>query len=415
MGLTASVGLASKGHDVICLDIDQKKVDMINSGKSPIFEEGMEELLEDVLKKKKLRATTDVKETIKNSEVSFIAVGTPSRKDGSINLDYIRSASSNSGKVLKEKESYHVFVVKSTVVPGTTEDVVKKEIEKYSGKRAGKDFGLCMCPEFLKEGMALKDFLKPNRIVIGELDRRSGEKIESIFKDFGSPILRTQIKTAELIKYASNALLATKISFSNEIGNLCKKLGLDVYDVMDGVGMDDRICRKFLDAGCGYGGSCFPKDVQAIIRKSEECGNVPILLKAVEKVNELQKKRLVELVEERLGNILGKKVGLLGLAFKPGTDDIRESPAIVIINELLRRNCEVYVHDPKAMENMKEMFPNINYCHTPEEVLEKSEICKIVTDWPEYGKIDPKHFEGKHIFEGRKILGDGIKKEGICW
>jgi len=415
VGLTTSVGLASKGHDVICLDIDRKKVDKINSGITPIFEEGMEGLLKQILEKKKLMATTDTRFAILNSDVSFIAVGTPSNDDGSMNLDYIKKASGDVGAVLKNKDSYHVFAVKSTVVPGTTEEIVKREIEKVSGKKAGKDFGLCMCPEFLKEGVALKDFLSPNRVVIGELDKKSGDVLEEIFKDFNSPVLRTQIKTAELIKYASNALLATKISFSNEIGNLCKKLGLDVYDVMKGVGMDDRINEKFLNAGCGYGGSCFPKDVKAIIKKAEEAGCTPKLLYAVEEVNEQQKKRIVEMAEEKLGDLSGKNFGLLGLAFKPGTDDIREGPALVIIRELLKRGCVIHAHDPKAMKNMRKVFPDINYHETPEDVLKNCEICGIVTDWPEFRDIDLGHFKNKQVFEGRKILKDGIVKEGICW
>ncbi|UCC91297.1 MAG: UDP-glucose/GDP-mannose dehydrogenase family protein, partial [Candidatus Aenigmatarchaeota archaeon] len=240
VGLSTGVGFAVKGNEVVCVDIDKEKVEQINKGISPIYEPLLDDYLKKVLKEGKFRVTTDLREAIEGTEVSFISVGTPSREDGSIDLKYIEEVSKQIGEVLKGKNEYHVVVVKSTVVSGTTENVVLKNLEKFSGKKAG-EIGVCMNPEFLKEGKAMEDFLKPDRVVIGSIDKKSGDVIERLYKNFNAPILRTDLKTAEMIKYASNALLATKISFSNEIGNICKKLGIDVNEVMKGVGLDSRI------------------------------------------------------------------------------------------------------------------------------------------------------------------------------
>lgn len=419
VGLITGVGFASRGHDVTCVDIDQKKVEMINRGEPPIYEKNLKEMLGE-LAGKKLKATTDLAGAVKNTEVTFISVGTPCKKDGSIDLCYIEQAAKGIGAVLREKTLFHTVVVKSTVVPGTTENVVQKTIERESGRKASGNFGLCMNPEFLREGMAIDDFLNPDRIVIGEYDKRSGDVVAELYRDFRAPVLRTKIKVAEMIKYASNAMLATRISFSNEIGNLCKKIGIDVYDVMKGVGMDSRICPKFLQAGAGYGGSCFPKDVSAIVSQCQSFGYEPPVLKAVMETNDRQKTRMVAQLEEKLGSLSGKKVAVLGLAFKADSDDIREAPAIEIVKALLAKGAKVSAYDPEAMENTKKIIPAANYVKSVKETLKDSDACLIVTDWAEFKRLtdaDFKSMKGKVIIEGRKILDPSkvAKFEGICW
>jgi len=420
VGLSTGVGFAVRGNDVVCVDIDAAKVRQINGGVSPIFEPHLEDYLKDVLKRGKLRATTDMKGAIENTEVSFIAVGTPSRKDGSIDLSYIESVSRQIGEVLKTKESYHVIVVKSTVMSGTTEGVVLHNIERASGRKAGKDFGLCMNPEFLREGRAMDDFLKPDRVVIGAADSRAGNVIEKLYVNFMAPILKTDLKTAEMIKYASNAFLATKISYTNEMGNICKKLGIDVNEVMKGVGMDHRISPHFLNAGVGYGGSCFPKDVEALIAKAKELGYEPKLLEEVHALNDRQKVRIVDQLEKRVANLKGKTVCLLGLAFKPDSDDIREASSIYIISKLLDKGAKVKAYDPQAIGHMRKLYPDIEYAKSAREALEGSDACLVVTEWEEFKRLTDEDFakmKNRVILEGRRIL-DRTKVanfEGICW
>ncbi len=419
VGLSTGVGFAVKGNDVVCVDIDREKVEQINQGVSPIYEPLLEDYLKKVLKDGKFRATTDLKEAIEQTEVSFISVGTPSREDGSIDLKYIEEVSRQIGEVLKGKE-YHVVVVKSTVVSETTEKVVIPNLEKSSGKRAGEDFGVCMNPEFLKEGKAMEDFLKPDRVVIGSIDKKSGDVIERLYENFQAPILRTDLKTAEMIKYASNALLATKVSFSNEIGNICKLLGINVNDVMRGVGLDSRISEKFLNAGCGYGGSCFPKDVDALIGKAKDLGYDPKLLREVHDLNLRQRVRLVEQLESRMGDLKDKTVCVLGLAFKPDSDDIREASSVSIISKLLEKGAKVKAYDPKAGGNMQKVFPNVEYAENVKDAIKDSDACLIVTEWEEFRNLEEKDFEtmkNRLILEGRRILSrDKVSSfDGICW
>jgi len=415
-GLVNAVGFAHLENIVTCVDIDKKKIDNINNGISPIYEEGLEENLKGALKKGNIKATTDITKAVMETDITFIAVGTPSNNDGSINLKYIRKVSEDIGNILKKKDRYHTITVKSTVVPGTTEDVVAKTIESVSGKKRGKDFGLAMSPEFLREGKAMQDFLKPDRVVIGEHDNKSGDMLYALNKPLTDNILRTDIKTAEMIKYTSNAFLATKISFTNEIGNICKKLGIDVYDVMKGVGMDFRISPYFLNAGCGFGGSCFPKDVKALIAKSKDLGYDPLLLENVIKVNISQPKIMIELAKKHLGTLKDKKITLLGLAFKPGTDDIREAPSIIIIEELLKVGAKITVYDPQAMDSIKAMFGDkINYMPTKKDAIAASDTIMLVTEWDEFREEDLYH--GKLVIDGRKTLEKRTESnyEGICW
>ena len=421
VGLPAGAGLASKGHEITCVDIDEEKVEKINNGECPIYEEDLPELLEKVVSEGKLEATTDTENAVRNSDMTFLAVGTPMQDDGSINLDYIKQAARDAAEGIKDKEDYHVFVVKSTVVPKTTEEEIIPAIEEVSGKKAGRDFGVCMNPEFLREGTALNDFLEPDRIVIGELDERSGETLEKVYEDFEAPIMRTSLRAAELIKYASNSVLATKISFINEVGNLCKELDIDIYEVADGVGMDHRVKRDFLNSGAGFGGSCFPKDVRALISFMEENGVEPRVLQSVIDVNVDQKTKLVEQLEEHYPDLSGKKVAVLGLSFKPGTDDTRKSPAIPIIQELKEKGAEVKAYDPKAIENMKEKHhPEIEYTESYQEALEDSVAALLVTDWEEFNQItrkDLKTMKKPLLLEGRRMGYelDEEKREGVTW
>ena len=421
VGLPAGAGLATKGdHNVTCVDIDEEKVDKINNGECPIYEEDLPELLDEVVSKGKLKATTDTTNAVKNTEITFLAVGTPMQEDGSINLDYIKNAAEDIGEGLKEKEGYHVVVVKSTVVPSTTEEKVIPRLEKTSGKKAGEDFGVCMNPEFLREGTALKDFLNPDRIVIGELDEKSGDQITEMYSEFDTQKIRTSLKAAELIKYTANSLLATKISFINEIGNLCKELGIDVYEVADGAGSDHRINRDFLNSGAGFGGSCFPKDVRAVASFMEEQGLEARILNETIEVNQKQKTKLVELLEKRIGDVEAKEIAVLGLSFKPGTDDIRESPAIEIIAELKERGASVRGYDPKAIENMKERHPDITYTESYREAMRDADATLLVTDWPEFKQIsreDLQTMEKPLLLEGRRMnyeLPDE-NTEGVTW
>jgi len=408
VGLVTGACFAKLGHKVICVDVIKEKIDLINRKVSPIYEEGLEEVIYKHVGKS-LSATLDLKKAILSTDMTFICVGTPSREDGSIDLNYIKKSAEQIGKILKEKSGYHLIVVKSTVVPSTTEKV-KEIIEKFSGK---KDLGICMNPEFLREGKAVHDFLNPDRIVIGEYDKKSGDILYELYKDFSCPILRVDLKTAEMIKYASNAFLATKISFINEIGNICKKLDIDVYKVAEGIGLDSRISPKFLNAGCGFGGSCFPKDVKALAAKAKEINYNPILLESVLKVNKDQPLRMIELLKNKIGNLENKKIGVLGLAFKPNSDDIREAPAITIIKKLIKEKSIVYAYDPKAMKNMKKIFPDISYENKAQNVIDNSEAILIVTEWQEFKNLD---YKEKIVIDGRKVLEKkDINYEGICW
>ncbi|ASA78488.1 UDP-glucose/GDP-mannose dehydrogenase family protein [Thermococcus sp. 5-4] len=417
VGLVTGMGFVKLGNEVIFVDVDEEKINMINNAEPPIYEEGLDELMKEF--KGRYHATNDYREAILNSEVTFICVGTPSREDGSIDLTYVKQAAEEIGKVLKEKDSYHVVVVKSTVLPGTTENVVKPILEEYSGRKAFKDFGLAMNPEFLREGVALRDFLNPDRIVIGVQDERTREILEELYQPIDAPKLFTDIKTAEMIKYASNAFLATKISFANEIGNICKKLGIDSWKVFEGVGLDHRISPHFFRTGIGWGGSCFPKDVKALINKAEEIGEEPVILKAVVEVNERQPLKLIELLKKYVPELKGKTVGVLGLAFKPDTDDVRETRAYIVIKKLLDEGAKVLAYDPQAMKNFKRFYPDvgerIEYASSVGDVLERTDVVLIVTEWGEFGELD---YSGKIVIDGRRVrAAERTAKiyEGVCW
>jgi UDPglucose 6-dehydrogenase len=401
------------GHDINIVEIDEERVNTINSGISPIYEKGLDELLL-AHAGRALRATTGY-EAVSDSDLSLICVGTPPRPDGNSDLSMVWSASVSIGKALQGIDGYHVVVVKSTVPPGTTQSQVMPRVLKHSGLDHDR-IGFVMNPEFLREGLAVQDFLEPNRIVIGSSDAKAGDLVEAAYCSLEAPIIRTGISEAEMIKYTSNAFLATKISFSNEIGNICKRLGIDVYEVMKGVGMDPRISPLFLNAGAGFGGSCFPKDVLALICLAESAGENPSLLKSVIDVNDHQPLRMVELLEKKIGNLSGKRIAVLGLAFKNDTDDIRESRSIPVIAELKQKGADVSAYDPLANSTMKKIFSGIDYYESAAEALKGADACLVMTEWPEFGLMDKEFnlMRSRVIIEGRKILKCS-EVEGICW
>ena len=411
VGLVSGICFAKLGNNVICVDIDKKKIDKINNGITPIYEKGLEELL--LNNKEKIKATTDYSSSINNTDVTFICVGTPSIEDGSIDLTFIKEVTIEIANILKNKDDYHIIVVKSTVLPGTTMDVVLPLLEKHSKKKAGRDFGLAMNPEFLREGIAVNDFLKPDRIVIGAIDEKSKKLLKELYKDFTCPIVETSLSAAEIIKYASNCFLATKISFINEIGNICKKLKIDAYEVADGIGLDKRIGRAFLDSGIGWGGSCFPKDLQAFLNWSKEKDEYVKILESTIEVNDIQPLKLVELLKKHIPDLKGKTIGILGLAFKPETDDIRESRVIPIVGRLLKEGAAIKAYDPKAMKNFEELYPQIEYCSSARDVLD-SDAVLITTRWDDFKKLD---YKGKIVIDGRRLKEAEKARiyEGVCW
>ena len=411
VGLVTGACFAKLGHHVICVDIDPDKVQKINKGVSPIYEEGLENLL--LTYKERITATTDYQDALEHSDVTFLCVGTPSLKNGSIDISYLKEATKQIATILKNKKSWHLVVVKSTVVPGTTQQIVFPLLEQHTGKKIGTDIGLAMNPEFLKEGVAIQDFLQPDRIVIGFTDEKSRTTLRELYKTFTCPIVETSLSAAEMIKYASNAFLATKISFINEIGNLCKNLGIDTYEVATGMGLDSRIGRSFLDSGIGWGGSCFPKDIDALIAWAKEIKEPVRIIESVKEVNTDQPLRLVKILQKHLPKVKGRTIGILGLAFKPDTDDIRESRAIPIVKELLKQGATIKAYDPQAMDNFKTLYPTIEYCKKASDVL-SSDAILIITKWKEFTTLD---FQGTIVIDGRKL--DQAKKakiyEGVCW
>jgi UDPglucose 6-dehydrogenase len=414
VGLSTALGFTSKGYTVITLDPDKEKTKKIKEGRLPFHEPKLQEQLENAVKNGKLKCILNCEEALMKSDITFVAVGTPSRPDGTIDLQYIEAAAREIGDALKKKKPYHLIVIKSTVAPTTTENVLKPLIESHSGKQCGEDFGLCMNPEFLREGSALKDVLNPDRVIIGEYDKKSGYTLEALFRDFYAentpPIIRTNLPTAEIIKYASNAFLATKISFINTIANICEKTpGADVTTVAKGMGLDKRICTLFLNAGLGYGGSCFPKDLKALIAYSKTVGYQSALLDAVEGVNKTQHYKAIELCKSFLIDLKGKNIAILGLAFKPHTDDMREAVSISIIRQLLKENAKVTVYDPVAIPNAKSIFRDkIQYATSAIQCLKNADCCILVTEWDEFTNLTPEDFISNMkqfvLIDGRRIF-----------
>jgi UDPglucose 6-dehydrogenase len=418
VGLSTAVGFASKGYGVIASTHDQEKAALINKAIPPFFESGLQEALENAVKNGYLTCLLDREEAIMKTNATFISVGTPSQPDGSIDLQFIKQSAKEIGRALNKKKSYHLVVVKSTVIPGTTEKVVKPEIEKHSKRRCGVDFGLCMNPEFLRQGNALHDTLHPDRVIIGEYDKKSGDVLEELYRNFYGekkpPMIRTSLVNAELIKYVNNAFLAAKISFINSIANICERTpDADVLIIKEGIGLDKRIGPLFLNAGLGYGGSCFPKDVKALIAYSNALGYDSSFLNTVENVNKIQPYRAVELAKGLLHDLKGKRIAVLGLAFKPNTDDMREAVSVKIINWLLQEGAYVTAYDPVATSNTKKIFGNrVEYVSSAIECLKGADCCILVTEWDEFRKLVPEDFvenmrqpclvDGRRIYDPEK-------------
>jgi len=418
VGLVTAAALASKGHNVTVIDIDETRVGMINKKKSPIFEEGLDNMLSDCIQSNRLRATRNYEEIL-NTDITLICVGTPSNPDGSMNLSYIKESAGDVGRLLGKKSEHHTVVVRSTVVPGTTKSIIIPALEQYSRKKADTDFDVAVNPEFLQEGKALHGFFNPDRIVIGEEKQGAGDLVEELYKGISAPVIRMGITTAEMIKFTSNAFLATKISFINDIGNICRRLGVDVYDVVRGVGVDYRIGEHFLSAGLGFGGSCLPKDVKGLVHSSRNLGYQPLVLEAVLEVNKNQILNMFGMVEEKLGTLKGKKVCVLGLAFKPDTDDIRNAPALEIIRLLIEKGASVKAYDPLAMPNAKKVLPEkVIYCNNAKEAVSDCDCILVLTEWDEFR--DKSLYSEKVVFDGRRIIDPGEARtlcdyHGICW
>ncbi|MDF2454881.1 MAG: UDP-glucose 6-dehydrogenase [Cytophagaceae bacterium] len=425
VGLVTGTCFAEVGLDVTCIDIDQKKIDNLNKGILPIYEPGLEELVIKNHQKKRLQFSTDLKSTIKETDVIFIAVGTPPGEDGSADLKYVLQVASQIGQSI---ENYQVVVTKSTV-PVHTSEKVKAAIQAELVKRNRTDipFSVASNPEFLKEGAAVDDFMKPDRIVIGLEEERAEEVMRKLYKPFvlnGHPVLVMDIKSAEMTKYAANAMLATKISFMNDIANLCEILGADINHVRKGIGSDPRIGNKFIYAGIGYGGSCFPKDVKALIKTGNTSGHPMRILQSVEDVNEHQKTVLANKIKKHFGDLKGKKFALWGLSFKPKTDDMREAPSLVIIDFLLKEGASVSAYDPIAMHEAQHMIGDtISYVEDMYDALNGADALLLITEWPEFRNPDFEKiasllnqkviFDGRNIFDGKELIQKGFVYQGI--
>jgi UDPglucose 6-dehydrogenase len=412
VGLVTGTCFSETGNTVTCIDIDKEKVKKLQGGKVTIYEPGLEQLFDRNIKQKRLLFTTDLKEGIKDAKIIFLALPTPPGEDGSADLKYILKVADDLGELLTE---YTVIVDKSTVPVGTA-DKVRARI----AAKAKVEFDVVSNPEFLREGVAVEDFMKPERVVIGTTSPKARKVMESLYAPFvrqGNPLVFMDERSAELTKYAANSFLATKITFMNEIANLCELLGADVDSVRKGVGTDSRIGKRFLFPGIGYGGSCFPKDVQALAKSSADTNYDFKILKAVMDVNEAQKTKLVPRVKEYFkGNLKGKTIAMWGLSFKPHTDDIREAPALYNIEALLAEGVKIKAHDPEAMENVKKQIGDkIQFCPTPYDAAEGADAIFIATEWPEFRTPDfdklGSILKSKVIFDGRNLYELSLMKE----
>ena len=424
VGLVSGTCFAQMGNSVICVDIDAKKIESLKQGHIPIYEPGLEELVLGNYKKETLKFTTDIKEAIASTRIAFIAVGTPMGEDGSADLQYVLAVAKSIGEHMQE---YMIVVDKSTVPVGTAEKV-KAEIQAQLDKRGSTlTFDVVSNPEFLKEGAAINDFMHPDRVVIGA----DSDKAMAVMHDLYAPFMKNHdrfigmdIKSAEMTKYTANAMLATKISFMNEISNICERVGADINKVRNGIGSDSRIGYSFIYPGCGYGGSCFPKDVQALVKTSQDFGYTPRILEAVEAVNYDQKSVISKKVFARFGEDLhGRTFAIWGLAFKPETDDMREASSITIINELTSRGAKVVAYDPKARHEAEKHYlknnANVSYADSKYEVLKDADALILVTEWQEFRSPDFDEikkllksaifFDGRNQFDKKRMAEYGFE------
>ncbi len=425
VGLVTGTCFSEVGIDVICVDIDAKKIKNLQNGIIPIFEPGLDALVAKNVAKGRLRFSTSLRESIPGADVAFIAVGTPPGEDGSADLKYVITVASEIGQYM---DSYGVIVTKSTVPVGTAKKVKEAIQSELCKRKLDISFDVASNPEFLKEGAAIDDFLKPDRIVVGVSSTRAEEVMRRLYKPFllnGHPIIFMDVPSAEMTKYAANSMLATKISFMNDMANLCEIIGADINMVRKGIGSDDRIGNKFIYPGIGYGGSCFPKDVKALIKTASDNGYDMQILKAVETVNEYQKTVLFQKISNRFqGDLVGKTFAIWGLSFKPNTDDMREAPSLVIIDSILNAGGLIKAYDPVAMLETRHILgDSITYCKNEYEALEDAEALLVVTEWtdfrsPDFDKIrkmlkSPIVFDGRNIFDTKEMNSIGFEYYGI--
>lgn len=437
VGLVSGACLAERGHDVTCVDVEAAKVESINAGRAPIHEPGLPELLQANVGRR-LRATRDLAKAVRDSEMTMIAVGTPA-VDGRISLEYVERAAAEIGAALKDKRDWHTVVVKSTVIPGTTDGAVRRAVESASGKQAGSGFGLGMNPEFLTEGTAVADFMRPDRLVLGGIDARTQDALAGLYAAFDAavPRIRCNNATAEMIKYASNSVLATLISFSNEIGRLCAAVGnVDVADVMRGVHASAYLTTRrdggkpvragiasFLEAGCGFGGSCLPKDVTALTAQGRDLGLEMPLLRSVLDINRSQPAELLRLVRKHFPDLRGRKVAVLGLAFKPDTDDVRESPAFPVLRALREAGAVLTAYDPVARPTGHEALQGVTLAGSLAEAVADADAVVLVTRWAEFNQLaqvlqsagrSPLVVDGRRVLEPTAFAAyEGIGREGM--
>jgi UDPglucose 6-dehydrogenase len=412
VGLPTAACFASRGFRAIGIDTDGKKVRALKSGKPQLCDRGFPELFKRGIEEGSLSFTSDYESALADAATVFITVGTPSLRDGSIDLSQVRAAAASIGRVLRNQKGYRLVVVKSTVTPGTTRDVVGPTIEKHSGKRLG-EYGLATNPEFLREGDAVGGTLSPDRVVIGADDRESKSRLKTLYNEFYAGhlprMLLTNTVNAEIIKYASNAFLATKVSFINEVARLCSAIpGADVSVVSEGMGLDSRIGPRHLRAGLGFGGSCFPKDVRAIIAAARASGVQLPIIEAANQTNERQPLVAVQMARRMIGELRGKRVALLGLSFKPDTDDMREAVSIRLVNELRKQGSRVVVYDPVATPNARRIFGRkVEYAESVESCVKDADCCIVATEWDEFRRLRPKDFSPmriKALVDGRRIF-----------
>ena len=427
VGTTLAACLADLGHDVVAIDIDPEIVETINAGETPIHEPGLADLLE-AHAGDGLRATTD-HAALRETDATFLALQTPAREDGSIDLSVLEAGTADVGEALAGKESYHLVVVKSTVIPGMVAERLEPILEETSGKQAGEEFDVAVNPEFQSQGSAVDDFMHPDKLVFGVEGGRdgNGERALSVLREVydplvatndGLPVVETGRREAAMVKYANNVFLAAKISVINELGNICKEFGVDSYAVAEAIGLDERIGEKFLRSGVGWGGSCFPKDTDALRAAARSVGYDPALLDAVVAVNDGQPRRMVDLLECHI-DPTGRRIAVLGLAFKSGTDDIRGSRATLVIRELLDRGASVAAYDPVASDAMAERFPDIEYVDSAGEALQDADGALVVTDWDEFAALDEAFdaMSRQIVVDGRRIVEprEGMTYEGLTW
>ncbi|MDR0566062.1 MAG: UDP-glucose/GDP-mannose dehydrogenase family protein [Prevotellaceae bacterium] len=425
VGLVSGACFAETGITVTCVDVNQAKIAALNAGEIPIWEPGLDDLVRRNVAKNRLRFTTSLGDSLAAADAVFIAVGTPSGEDGSADLSYVLQVASEVGKLLNR---YLVVVTKSTVPVGTSQRVKQAVQKELDARGLQVEFDVASNPEFLKEGNAIEDFLKPDRIVIGTESKRAQELMEKLYKPFllnGHPIIFMDIASSELTKYAANAMLATKISFMNDIANLCELVGADATLVRKGIGSDPRIGAKFIYPGAGYGGSCFPKDVKAIIKTADEYGHALEILKSVERVNERQKDLIFNKIRAFFKDDLkGRRIAVWGLAFKPNTDDMREAPSLTVIRRLLEQGATVAAYDPVAMKEAKKYVGNsVEYLQSAYEALRGAEALALMTEWPEFRVFDyaaakllmktPAVFDGRNIYDPAEMKAFGFRYYGI--